>query len=337
MIQLASVFGLAAITFLLALNSSLLAMALRTRGKPVRILAGMALVLFGANVLFGLSRLGDQPAEKVRVVMLNSDALNDAAFSNDGTTALRTVNAYVAAAYNAVKNGARIVVMPEKLAVIEPAWRYDTLALLQQAADRGKVTIVAGFDVRGDTRRNVAMVFRPNVAPFQYNKRRMVPGLEAQFQAGFTHGVYEPGRAVAICKDMDFAGMIREDAENGIRIMLVPAWDFGADGWAHARMGIMRGVEGGYAIVRTARLGYLTATDDRGRIVTGAPSSPLGFVAVTADVPLGSGETIYVRLGDIFAWLCVALTFALFLMAALRGRREPEAPEAPREQAPSAG
>jgi apolipoprotein N-acyltransferase len=157
---------------------------------------------------------------------------------------------------------------------------------------------------------------------FQYNKRRMVPGLEDAFQAGFTHGVFGPGRAVAVCKDMDFAGMIRGDASHGIQLMLVPAWDFGTDGWAHARMAIVRGVEGGYAIARAARMGFLTASDAEGRIVSGAPTLATGFTAVTANVPLGPGDTLYVRIGDAFAWLCVALTLALFIMAVLRGRRE---------------
>jgi apolipoprotein N-acyltransferase len=227
--------------------------------------------------------------------------------------------------------------MPEKLAVIEPAWRYDTLATLQQVADSGKVTIVAGFDFRGDTRRNVAMVFRPNVAVYQYNKRRMVPGLESAFQPGFANGVYAPGLAVAVCKDMDFAGMMREDAAKGVRLVLVPAWDFGADGWAHARMAIMRGVEGGYSIVRTARLGYLIASDAYGRVIAGAPSTKVGFVSVRADVPLGPGDTIYLRIGDVFAWLCVGLTLALFILAVLRGRREPDsAAETPSEETSSA-
>jgi apolipoprotein N-acyltransferase len=321
MTQLASVFGLPVITFLLMLNASLLAMALRQTGKPTRMLAGLALVLFGANILFGVVRLNDEPGQKVRVAMLNSDALNEQSFSSDGVTALRVVNAYASAAHGVVKDGVQVVVLSEKIAVIEPAWRYDAFAALQQVADQRKVTIVAGFDFRGDTRRNVAMVFRPNVPAFQYNKRHMVPGLEAAFQPGFASGVFEPGRAVAICKDMDFAGTIRKDAEANIRMMFVPAWDFGADGWAHARMAIMRGVEGGYAIARSARLGYLTATDDKGRILAGAPTNKNGFVSVRADVPLGSGSTVYVRIGDVFAWLCVGLTIALFLLAMLRGRR----------------
>jgi len=323
MIQSASLFGLASITFLLMLNSSLLAMAFR-RPQHSPLLTGVAIALFGLNALFGMYRLDEPPSQRIRVAMIDSDALNDAAFSSEFGTALHTVNAYVASAYTAIKDGAQVVVMPEKMAVLEQAWRDEALAPLVQAANANKVTIIAGFDSRGLGRRNVALIFRPNVPVYEYDKRHMVPGLEKAFQPGLRSGVFAPGWAVAICKDMDFADMMRADAASHIRVMFVPAWDFGADGWAHARMAIMRGVEGGYAVVRSARLGYLTATDAKGRIVAGAPTSSAGFVSVSANVPLGPGDTVYLHIGDVFAWMCVGLTIGLFVVAFLPRRREPE-------------
>ena len=61
------------------------------------------------------------------------------------------------------------------------------------------------------------------------------------------------GRALAICKDLDFPITIRGDAQKGIRLMMVPAADFESDGWIHARMSILRGVENGFAVVRAVR------------------------------------------------------------------------------------
>src|SRR5262249_6470985 len=145
MIQSASVFGLWSITFLLTLTSSLLALMLR-RPRTSRVLAGVALILFGANVLFGVYRLsGAPPADKIHVAMIDSDALGPSATSNDGVTALSVVNSYLTAARSAIKNGATVIVMPEKMAVIEPAWRQATISLLRDAADENKVTIIAGF------------------------------------------------------------------------------------------------------------------------------------------------------------------------------------------------
>lgn len=49
--------------------------------------------------------------------------------------------------------------------------------------------------------------------------------------------------------------------------MLVPAWDFVADLWQHGQIAVMRGVEDGFSIARAAKQGYLTVSDNRGRIV----------------------------------------------------------------------
>lgn len=322
MIQSASLFGLWAVTFLLTLNSSLLALALR-RPHRSRVLAGAALVLFGANVLFGVYRVNADPgSEKVNVALIASDALYRASVSSDGVTALATINAYATAAQGAIKNGAQVIVMPEKIAIIEPAWREDALSLLRGLADNKKVTIIAGFDMRGEARRNVAMVFQPGKPPYEYDKRRMVPVLEDAFRPGLTSGVFAPGWATVVCKDMDFADMIRHDAQQPIRIMFVPAWDFGADGWAHARMAIMRGVENGFSIARSARDGFVTATTAAGHVIAGAPTTRLGFVSVNAALPLGPGATLYSRIGDVFAWLCLAFSLAAIVLTFMRSGRE---------------
>ncbi|HET9798592.1 MAG TPA: hypothetical protein VFP90_11405, partial [Gemmatimonadaceae bacterium] len=86
-------------------------------------------------------------------------------------------------------------------------------------------------------------------------------------------------------------------------LMFVPAWDFSADGWLHARMAIMRGVEGGYAIVRAASNGVLTVSDANGRVLAMRPSGRTSYASVVADVPMGTGSTPYLRIGDAFAWI----------------------------------
>ena len=94
----------------------------------------------------------------------------------------------------------------------------------------------------------------------------------------------------------------------GVRLMIVPADDFGRDQWIHARMAIMRGVENGFAVLRSAFDGLETISDAQGRVLVSAPTSQAGMVAVQADVPLGSGPTLYTRVGDIFPYVCALLS-----------------------------
>jgi apolipoprotein N-acyltransferase len=177
--------------------------------------------------------------------------------------------------------------------------------------------LATGFDQTGAKRRNVAFVIDDGGRVTAYTKRHHIPGLESGYTVGEKSGLLGARRAVAICKDLDFQRTLRGDAsaaeaqEGGLGVMLVPAWDFGADGWWHARMAIMRGVEGGYAIVRAASNGLVTISDAHGRVVARRASSRNAYASVIADVAMGGGETTYLRIGDAFAWIMGALGLML--------------------------
>jgi apolipoprotein N-acyltransferase len=182
---------------------------------------------------------------------------------------------------------------------------------------------VVGVDtpVNG-ARRNTALVLAPTAAPVAYAKRRLVPGLET--------GVFVPGTAgltvadgvgIAICKDMDFQGMIRRDAATNRPLLLaVPAWDFGADGWMHARVAVLRSIENGLPLARSARDGLLTLSDRNGRII-GLARSGDGVTSLVGDLPIdrNAGSTFYTRLGDVFGYLCLLLGGGI-VAAAMLGR-----------------
>ena len=102
--------------------------------------------------------------------------------------------------------------------------------------------------------------------------------------------------------------------------MAVPAWDFGADGWIHGRMAVMRGVENGFAIVRAASLGLLSASDAEGRLIAEKPVDPDRMDWILADLPPGPGPTLYTRIGDVFSWACLALTLLLGIAALAKPR-----------------
>src|SRR4029077_12241060 len=110
------------------------------------------------------------------------------------------------------------------------------------------------------------------------------------------------GTGVEICKDMDFQTMIRQDEVATRPLLLaVPGWDFGADGWAHARVAILRSVENGVPMARTARDGLLTLNDRYGHIVAMRKTDG-DFVSLTGELPLDGrgGNTVYDRIGDAF-------------------------------------
>jgi apolipoprotein N-acyltransferase len=72
-------------------------------------------------------------------------------------------------------------------------------------------------------------------------------------------------------------------------------------------------VENGFTMVRDAKVGLLTASDDRGRILAEESTHSDGtIVTMLATVPVRHDSTLYQEWGDWFAWVDLAALVALF-------------------------
>jgi apolipoprotein N-acyltransferase len=274
-------------------------------------LAAAALVL-----AFGWFHLHQPRGETLGVAMLADwDGRQKAVRKLDLAATRAMAERYAQAARQEAEEGARFIVIPETALAADPAWRDQALAPLAQVARESHVTIVAGV-VLVKPWRNAAISFLPDGSQRSYDKRHLLLPGEDRFKPGPGPGPLGDARAVAICKDLDFPRTLRSDALNmedgtGIRLMAVPANDFVKDGWIHARMAVMRGVENGFAVVRSAFNGLETVSDAQGRVLARVSTVKAGMVRLSAEVPLGPGPTFYTRIGDVFAWFCVALSLVL--------------------------
>jgi apolipoprotein N-acyltransferase len=169
--------------------------------------------------------------------------------------------------------------------------------------------------------RNRAFALLPDGAVEIYAKRHPLLPFELTVP-GRDPGLLGGGYVTQICKDMDFPRTVRDTAAHGVRLMIVPADDFGRDGWIHGRISVMRGVENGFAVLRSAFDGLETISDAQGRILARAPTMQAGMVAIVANVPLGPGSTLYNRIGDVFAWLCATLSGLISVRAFVARRKE---------------
>lgn len=110
-------------------------------------------------------------------------------------------------------------------------------------------------------------------------------------------------------------------ADDAVDLMVVPAWDFGQDGWLHARMAIVRGVEGGFGVIRSAKQGLLTVSDDRGRVQAERPSTDGSFPTLLAAAPTRHDRTLYGRVGDVFGWATLVVLAGLLVSLLRPGKR----------------
>ncbi|HSU59578.1 MAG TPA: hypothetical protein VLI55_09720, partial [Bryobacteraceae bacterium] len=118
-----------------------------------------------------------------------------------------------------------------------------------------------------------------------------------------------------------FASLSRQYGKAGTALILTPAWDFVVDRAWHGHIAIMRGVESGFSIARSAKNGYLTVSDARGRILAETRSNSAPFATLVAEVPAVHHTTLYLLLGDWFAWLTLA-TLAFTLIQLFRVRKK---------------
>jgi apolipoprotein N-acyltransferase len=318
-IQSASLFGLWSISFLIALFAAATALTIRRRAPGPLAFAGALTI---ATLIYGSLRLHQPEGTAIRVAAAARD-------HDDKASPAQVAIVQAGEVRRLAARGVQVVVFEEKAALLPEGQRDSVLLPLVAAARDTRTIIVAGFDQTGASRRNAANAILGDGRVQTYTKRHHIPGLEQGYVIGDEPGLLGEGMAMAICKDLDFPNTLRGDAaaganQGGVDLMLVPAWDFNADGWLHARMAILRGVEGGYAVVRAAANGLVTVTDAHGRLRAVHVSGAGRYLSVIADVPRGLGPTLYVRIGDAFAWLAAAVGLLLLswsLLTAIMARR----------------
>jgi len=257
----------------------------------------------------------------VKVGLVTSDLPANDTVVDEGRKAERLFQDYSIEIERLAAQGAQAIVLPEKLAVVLGSDTKNTDTLFQALADRTHTTLVVGLlYVAAPNKYNRARVYLPNAPVLNYDKHHMLPPFESPLKPGTTLTILPQSTTqwgVAICKDMDFTPLSREYGRQGVGLMLVPGWDFNLDrGW-HGHIAVMRAVEDGFSLIRAAKNGYLTVSDNRGRILAETRSDSSPFVTLLADVPAGHSSTLFLLLGDWFAWISAGTLFITLIQLVL--------------------
>jgi apolipoprotein N-acyltransferase len=311
--QIASVFGVGGILFVVMAFNSALALAIHFGLR----MPGAKAAYIGVNAAFlGVAAFGAwrlQAPVAGREVTLGIAAIDDFIRETGNPAGASNVwNQYDAQVRAMAGAGASIVLLPEKIDVLPYVRAQARRTQVRDMAATNKVWLVAGVGVEdGRDRLNEAWWYAPDgglVTTYRKHhlappEREFLPGSEYPTQVidGVRYGV-------AICKDMHFAQFGRRFASRDAAVMLVPAWDFERDKFYAMHVTKMRGIESGFSIVRSSRDGLLTITDAYGRVVEAADSEPMPGTALVTKATFGPRVgTVYARVGDALGWLCLAL------------------------------
>jgi apolipoprotein N-acyltransferase len=115
-----------------------------------------------------------------------------------------------------------------------------------------------------------------------------------------------------ICQDANFTDVSRKLAANGAQLIADGTNEYRGDADQKVTYVTIRAVENHASLVATGSAHFSAVIDQNGRQVAvnvDYAGSPLVLVA---DVPMGSGPTMYSSIGDVLGWVALA-GFAFFI------------------------
>ena len=336
LLQIVSVTGIWGLTFLMAWSASVVneLWEHHFHWQPARAsVAGLGAML-AVVLLFGGARIAFFPmrsaAVRVAGIVSREDQFSTIMDMNPrdlmpGTGAMRAVarerfapilDDLLTRTEREARSGAKIIVWGEAAA---PVLQEDVAAVVERAgrvAREQQVYLQLGLVTfrRSDQfpfMENRALLIEPSgVIVWDYHKAYPTPGENMSVAAGprILPIVDTPyGRlAPAICYDMDFPALIRQAGTQHVDIVLAPYKDWKQVAAQHAQMATLRAIENGVSVVRPSLSGLSTVVDPEGHVLAEVDTFTTDAPTIVAMVPIKGRPTLYARIGDSFAYLCVA-------------------------------
>ena len=349
LIQIADISGVFGITLLIVLANVVLYRALRAvsgAGVPYPVKSALVLlILFMATLFYGFSRLNDGTSASdrpLRVALVQGNIPQDVKWSPAFQDT--TISIYERLTREAAKNGVDLVVWPESAVPFffqdEPQ-QADRIRGLARELSTSLIIGSPAHELRDGKRvfLNSAFMITPSgETSGRSDKIHLVPfgeyvplGRFFPFISKLVVGIgdFSPGEQAVplvvgqtqvgtmICAEAVFPELGRAYVNNGARILANitnDAW-FGRTSapYQHLSIATFRAVETRTPMVRAANTGVSAIIDQNGHISSMTGLFTEGFRV--GEVRAGSGDSIYLRLGDTVAWLCVLLTAAIAVLA----------------------
>ena len=211
-------------------------------------------------------------------------------------------------------------------AFFDSAFQFDTTGQLQDRYDK---THLVPFGEFVPLRGLFGQVFQSLATGLSSND--VTPGARPRNMILATPGDLAPGRVVGvpICYELLFPSLVRKFGAQGAGALLAmtnDAW-YGRTGAPHQflAMSAMRAAENGRPMVRAANTGISAIIDAQGRVHEKSSLFEEAIVVGEILFVRNASPTVYSRVGDVFAWSCVAASLfgIVRVLARRRGARAP--------------
>jgi apolipoprotein N-acyltransferase len=342
-IQAADIIGTPGVSFVVALFSFAL-FEWRAFGRDAGGLSALKLsaLVIALTLAYGMIRLAQpEPGEliKTAAVQPNFKVYRDKASPQHD---MQVIEGIVARA--AEKGKPQLWVLPESASPLDAANDYRALGFFNGLCQKYGGVAAVGSRVVDPIKRyeyNSSVLIDPaseTSKPQRYDKQHLVPFgefipyremlppfLDSTFQFPPTDVVRgEAGKTLKfkatdgktvcigpfICYESMYPGIARDMALSGANLLITQSnddWSQSAGAMQqHVDGVVLRAVENRRSIVRATLTGISCIIDSRGRIVSRAPADDQTFVE--AACALNSNLSIYSRIGDAFAQICLLFT-----------------------------
>jgi len=342
-IQMAALGGVYLVSAWLVLVNLLIYRALFSRRRIVYAL-GLVIVFI---IPLGYSLLNIKPTApwfRVAIVQPNVSPYD----KGDWDSRERIQADLIRLTREAAKDTPDLVIYPETATLVDVLHSTTMGPALRNLADSLNIEIFTGTPIYDDDHRtwhNGAVLIRPEVGITQrYYKMRLVPFSEkipyadelpiirkligtadmGNWDRGWNYTVFESrvGKLSGlICFEAIFPDLAREFCARGANLLVVVT----NDGWfgtlpgahQHAELAVMRTVENGVPMVRSANNGISFIVDPYGRVIK--KTTLFTQDVLIGQVPQARGLTFYRRFGD-WTLLIYPIGIILGLIVARRGR-----------------
>ena len=353
--QIASVVGVYGLSGVMALTASVAAYFVLEKGQHRWTVASLTIALVAGCSVWGQWRIRTSAltaaGDPVRVAVLQGNIEQEDKWNP--ALADTITERYLGMTREALAKGATFIIWPESATPFY--FERDLLrgATIRRLAMEGKATLLIGSDqvepIRAEGERkqpayrlyNAAFLVQPDGrVGAVYRKMHLVPFGEYVplrkllfFVAPIVEAAsnFEPGRdpvllpvgnhtaSTAICYEVIFASLIRQFVLDGSELLTTitnDAW-YGRSSAAyqHWEQASLRAIEGGRYLARAANTGISGFVDPYGRVIE--KSSLFEQALLIGDLRFIRERTIYSRIGDLVAWLSLAISVAA-LLATLR-------------------
>ena len=332
LMQFASLFGITFISFFIFLSNAFVASMLSTKRLYIKTML-LSFGVFLAFYTYGVIRADAViDAKQINVAAITSDLViapdripaREALEANTRTLFERTITAG--------ERGAKIIAWNEGATIIGKMEEAAFLDRAKKVAIQADAAVFYAYIVplEGIKRfeNKFVLITHTGEVLDRYFKRRPVPGEGAvKGDTPLTsYPLYGATVGGGICFDYDFIDIGLENAHHQVGLVVVPSSDWrGIDDY-HAKMAMVRGIEGGYSLLRPVRGATSIASDPHGKIRASMSYFENTEKIMLASLPYEPVDTLYEQIGDLFVYLNILFLAGVLLFGFYNGRREGQSP-----------